>query len=483
MKRPFFRVIATTALLSAAILDAQTVGMFSGAGNMTTARSNHTATLLADGRVLIAGGYPGTDGRLTATAELYDPSTGAFTATANMNRPRADHTATLLPDGTVLITGGGSFTPPVDEGTVERYDPVTGTFTLLAGMLFARHGHSATLLTNGRVLIAGGADPKGLEVSNAEIYDPVTGVSMLASGYVDQYYDLTSTLLPDGKVLITGNNTGRFFDPATNTIGQVSQMIHGQATPTSTLLQTGKVLIVGDSDPGDFFAVSNAAELFNTTKQAFEPANFTIIPRSGHTATLLPDGTVLIAGGGCGYECSSAAATELYDPAGGSFSLTTDLSTPRISHTATLLADGRVLVAGGWRPGSPWVPQATAELFTPAKRVPPSTLLSMSGDGKGQGAIQRVPGYQLVTSDAAAATGDALMIYCTGLTDGNVIPPQVAIGGHLATVISFGTVPQYPGLNYIDVFVPGGIAAGGAVPVQILNYMGRPSNTVTIGVR
>jgi hypothetical protein len=412
---------------------------------------------------------------------LYDAFTGAFTPAGNMTRPRADHTATLLPDGSVLIAGGSS------DPAVERYDPATGTFTLMGGTLSARYGHTATLLPNGMVLIVGGADSKWRLLPSAELYDPGTGNSVLVSAYVDEYYDSTGTLLPDGRVLITGDNGGGLFDPTTNSLGKWSRMVYSQATPTSTLLLTGKVLIVGDSDAGDFLPVTNAAELYNPAAGAFEYTSGTIIPRTGHTATLLPYGAVLIAGGGCDSHCFAADTTELYDPAGGFFSLTQHLSTPRTNHTATLLVDGRVLVAGGWAPGNASHPGpinlATAEVYAPARQVPPAALLSMSGDGKGQGAVQQVQSYRLVTADTPAVAGDALMIYCTGLIDGSVMSPQVTIGGRLAPVISFGSVPGYQGLNYIDVFVPSGITPGGGVPVQILNYAGRPSNTVTIGVR
>lgn len=167
-------------LLVSGVVSGQPGGTFTATGNMTLLRTEHTATLLTNGKLLIAGGANiiSLGGLMNlASAELYEPATGTFTATGNMTTPRWNHAATLLPNGKVLIAGGSSGGDSALAST-ELYDPSTGAFTATGYMHQARHRHTATLLNNGNVLIAGGARTGYLDsiLATAEIYDPSTGV-------------------------------------------------------------------------------------------------------------------------------------------------------------------------------------------------------------------------------------------------------------------------------------------------------------------
>ncbi len=156
---------------------------------MRTPRANHTATLLTNGKVLIAGGWVDIDAR-TATAELYDPDSRTFTPAGEMTMPRSHHTATLLPDGRVLIAGGSSITGLglVPTNTAEIYDPSTGTFAATGNMIGNHACQQANLLGNGKVLIAGGTGI-GADQPGAELYDPATGTFAVTGRYINKTFD------------------------------------------------------------------------------------------------------------------------------------------------------------------------------------------------------------------------------------------------------------------------------------------------------
>jgi hypothetical protein len=347
---------------------AQSPGTFVATGSMATPRaSGFTATLLSDGRVLIAGGgYPALD-----SAELYDPSAGTFSPTGSMTTTHWGHTATLLSNGKVLIAGGS----PVGGPTAELYDPSTGAFAPTGDMVTpGQRGHVATLLSNGNVLISRGTITGAggyLHPAAPELYDPGTGTFTQAGETNGNKEGATATRLNDNRVLLTGGwNTGdaSLYDPAagsTTLLGLFPIWSH-----TATLLANGSVLITGGvfftgSDTYNDYGVESLgnSQIYDPSMGSFTATGSLSEARDRHTATLLPDGRVLIAGGDWNYSRALTSA-ELYDPASGTFGSTGAMTAGRDSHTATLLQDGTVLIAGGttsW----PYVALASAELYIP----------------------------------------------------------------------------------------------------------------------
>jgi len=482
----------------ASVARAQAPGTFAATSNMTTARDRHTATLLLDGRVLIAGGE-NLPNSLTI-AELYDPATGSFTATGNMTTARTGHTATLLPDGRVLIVGGWNGNSPL--ASAELYDPSAGTFTATGNMITTQPAFSisATLLTNGKVLTTGGV-VQDVGVSSPELYDPSTGAFTLAGPYASVYptydFDSTATPLPNGRVLFaaeplyTAHYGGELYDPAANTFSRTGAMVSDINGRTATLLTNGKVLLAGGEDEE---ARYQRAEIYDSNTGTFTATGDLTAARDVHVAVLLPDGTPLITGGegwgsiGDGPCCiflGSLASAELYNSSTGTFTTTGSMTARRELHTATALNDGRVLITGGLYYagiGLLYGSLASAEIYTPSVLVPAPALFSLSGDGRGQGAIWHAETGQIASSLNPVVAGEILAMYTTSLGNGSVIPPQVAVGGRLGEILYFGGAPGYPGYNQVNFRVPSGVAPGSAVPVR-LTYLGRPSNEVTIGVQ
>ncbi len=354
---------------------------------MSEPRADQIATLLADGDVLVAGGYngftPAGGSHVSlSSAEVFDPAAGEWTQTAPMLVGRSGQVASLLADGDVLVVGGWEM-PKGGEyvRTAELYDPATNAWTAAPVPAELEESQSLTTLPDGMVLMRGvfGTDLFN-QTAGAAIYDPSSNTWTRVASPKLLRYGATVTLLPDGDVLVVGGSHSEpapfpvdqihtllasveEFDPATNAWSEVASMGHARMSEAATLMADGEVLVAGGTYEVNSGENDELDSLRNT--EAYDPATNrwsarapTLLPRAQDTATLMPNGDVLLAGGydcgggkGClGYggsgDCCGASSAEVYDPASNTWEFTDPVLSGN-EHTATLLGDGGVLVTGG----------------------------------------------------------------------------------------------------------------------------------------
>jgi hypothetical protein len=336
---------------------------------------SHTATLLDTGEVLIAGGY---NTQTLETSTRYRPQQDDFIDAGKMTTARYDHAAAILPDGRVLITGGQNETDYLD--TTDLFDPTkapAGAWTAAAPMTKSRWGHTATALNNGEVLVAGGFVSID-STTSIEVYDPKTGNWKTPGGMMQEgrrYH--TATLLKNGKVLFAGGIQGasssrwdttyldslEIYDPSSGTFYTPPvKMSMKRVSHTATLLPDGKVLIVGGWCWG--------SDCGKSVDDIYDPVTDTITPLahhgdlpSSHVAARLIDGRVLVVGDG---SATSKGTVLLYDPgSGAAWVPQPDMAMSRWGATATLLKDGSVLVVGGKHQSDPLAYADEAERFVP----------------------------------------------------------------------------------------------------------------------
>jgi hypothetical protein len=326
-------------------------GAWTLTGGMSEPRRDHTATRLDSGKVLIVGWT-------TRSAELYDPATGSFAPAGETNEFHSQgSSATLLGDGRVLIVGGG------DGGSsAEIYDPGTGVFTRTGSLNVPRSYHSATLLSDGRVLIAAG-QAAVQSLPSAEIYDPTTGAFTVTGSLAQHRSDHAAARLADGRVLVVGGTrtdpdrpgygecvaSAEIYNPATGSFSPTGSMAIGRCGLMWTgapVLASGKVLVAGGA--------WSSAELYDPASGTFSATGSMLAERGTPSASALPDGRVLVAGGWdmgaldeTPYIARTLDSAEIYDPATASFSAVASMNARRQQHTATVLSDGRVLAVGG----------------------------------------------------------------------------------------------------------------------------------------
>jgi len=315
-------------------------------------RAYHTSTILPGNYILTCGGSDGT--RTLDSCELYDPNKDEWVFVSSMTTPRAYHTSTLLPNGNVLIAGGtnGSSGSSTVLMSAEIYYPDTNKFVKTSSMTTARMWHTATLLADGNVLVTGGMS-NGSYLNSAEIYittaatwQPITSVMSV------QRAQHTATFLKDNRVLIAGGitsggvtNSVNLFNPITRTFTTTSNMISPRTFHSATLLKDGRVLVVGGTNG---YSTLDTSEIFTGSSwQTVEilGGNKNLTERAKHTATLLPNGKVMIVGGE--KPSMPRGFAEGFDVDFSTFQIQ-GLIDKRTGHTTVLTSSGYVVAIGGF---------------------------------------------------------------------------------------------------------------------------------------
>ena len=449
-------------LLIATPLSAQEPGTWAPVADLKQPRSEHTSTLLIDGRALIVGGRD-VSGRALATAELFDPATPAAYAQVAGVLPVAvwGHSATRLDDGTVLIVGGkGDGNVPV--GAAQLFDPVAGRFAAVAALGTPRAEHTATRLPDGRVLIAGGTDGT-VALATVELYDPATRTFVAGGLLTVPRQAHTATLLPDGRVLIAGGanaagalSVAELYDPKTSTVAMAAALNVARSRASAALLLGGTVLLAGGRGAGD--VVLDSAEIYDPSANTFPRAPAPMeTARSGHVGLhLLDNGKVLIAGGTSGGRL--VAEVEVYDPVLGRFWPVGPPDTARqlfgtsvfaLPYAGVLLASGGLDTAhnalassevffyptlrsdkSDYAPGDivtltgeGWLPNETVAINIRESSGDPDTNLTVTADGHGTFTNRefRVTTQDIGVQFLATATGQTSRWTAQAtFTDGNV---------------------------------------------------------------
>ncbi len=336
-------IIGIAAAAPAPALAGNSSGTWSQTGAMSAARIGHTATLLNNGLVLVAGGANGRGGIL-AGAELYNPATGQWAVTGSMSAARAYHTATLLAGGEVLVTGGQGA-----GAGAELYNPSTGRWFATGSMTQGRSHHAAVTLDDGQVLVAGGLDSAGNRLAGAELYNPATDTWTATANMNVARAFAAATLMPDGDVLIAGGNANTSAAGHSAELYSKGQwrltatMSYERNGDTATLLPNGAALVFGG---GPLSGGDGACYVPSTGSWVSTNGFATAPPVQGQTQTMLGTGEVMVVGGVDRYQDTSPIAF-LYEPHSNRWQTSGAMKQARSQHAATRLDNGQVLVSGG----------------------------------------------------------------------------------------------------------------------------------------
>lgn len=278
-------------------------------------RAAHTATDLGDGSVLVAGGCD-VDGCSTASASAMLVSAAGVRATAPLRQARDAHTATALPDRRVLVAGGFAGEGEGALASAEAYDRETDRWRTVGALALGRGGHAAAELGDGSVLVAGGWVRSRTYTASTEIFDPARSTFVAGPDLPRAVDGLAAAPLPDGGVLVTGGQvrpgvgtaSAAVVDATGSRIREVGPMRRVRFKHTMVALPSGKVLVIGGTR--DDRTLLRSTEIYDPETQRFTAGPRMTAGRyklSG-SAVVLPDGRVVVAGGGRGVEIIDLAA-------------------------------------------------------------------------------------------------------------------------------------------------------------------------------
>jgi N-acetylneuraminic acid mutarotase len=466
---------ASGRIASAELFD-PAAGSWSSAGSLLTARTGHSAMLLPSGKVMIAGGL-GVAG-YSASTETYDPASNTWLVTSAMTTARGSHTATLLATGSMFVIGGRG---PTSLVSVERFALETPLWTAGPTVQYPMYWSTATTLPSGKVLLAGAYDNFGI----SELFDPSNNTWSAAGSLVVRRIYHTATLLPDGRVMVVGGypftTTVELYDPATGTWSLAADMPRIRTLHTASLLPSGKVLVVGGAQNIGDQSPTAAADLYDPATNTWSTVASMTVPRNAHTATLLPDGKVLVAGG---YNNPAyPIATELYDPVTDSWSTAGNLASPRYSPSAALLPNGRVLVIGGFN-ASGTVP--SAEIYDPITNAW-GLAASPATTWRGPAAVVLTTGKVLLAGQRGApSNADAALYDPATNTWASVGGSGLASGARRATLLRDGRVLFSGGGGATaDLYDPNQVIASNRRPIILAppTHLSRGESLVLQGQR
>jgi len=357
--RKIMITVAAVLIFSMNTFAAPASGTWTVIANLHNARESHTATLLSNGNVVVAGGQ--SNGNVIANTEVYSPTTGAWTTSGNLNTARASASAVLLSSGSVMVAGGCvSACLSGNTRTAELYNSVNGSWSYTGSMATARVYFGMVLLSSGKVLAVGGCtgqDSNGCTgvTARAEIYNPSTGTWSATGSMNAARGAFTASLLQSGKVLVAGGIDGtgnpiksaELYDPSTGKFTYTASMSTARDEHSATLLASGKVIVTGGENLSS--VSTTTCEIYNPSTKTWSSAGNLSTARQEHTAVLLANGNILVSGGNKQTASTTTvlSSAELYNSTTGAWSKTGSMNAARVGHSSTLLQSGKVLNAAG----------------------------------------------------------------------------------------------------------------------------------------